>query len=467
MILNRVRGLNLMHWLAQSVTVLVLFWVSVFLFFGLVQHDPFLSRSYFVYSLIIATACLLHLGRSRTLKQDLLHLNIVHNHRLSLGHTLVILGTLFFYLVAFKDQIISRAFLFTFAVGVYGTLLLTNAIYPKLLARFFFSGNHQARTLLLGSSRDALKLMPWLERKAYYGFLPVGLVSDEQATGKHCDLPVLGQFDNVDELLRRELVTQLIVLGLPLSPNQITRLGNLCDKHGVRLFFVNDLEDKIHRSITFFQDDGFNFVGFRQEPLECPVSRVVKRAFDILISVPVILFILPPISVIVWLCHRTQSPGPLFFFQVRTGKHNRRFTIFKFRTMHVGNFDEARQATQGDPRVFSSGYWLRKLSIDELPQFINVFRGEMSVVGPRPHLVDHDVVFGEIAHYYRVRSFIKPGITGLAQVRGLRGEARQEKDLLDRIRSDIYYLENWSLVLDWTIIARTAWQMIAPSKAAY
>jgi lipopolysaccharide/colanic/teichoic acid biosynthesis glycosyltransferase len=180
-----------------------------------------------------------------------------------------------------------------------------------------------------------------------------------------------------------------------------------------------------------------------------------------------VIFVLPIASLFVWLCHRAQSPGPLFFTQRRTGKHNEEFQILKYRTMHVNHGEEARQATEDDCRVFRTGRWMRKLSIDELPQFVNVLRGEMSVVGPRPHLVDHDELFGEIANFYRVRSFIKPGITGLAQVRGLRGEARRDQDLIDRIHSDLYYLENWSLLLDGVIIVRTAWHVVFPPKTAY
>jgi lipopolysaccharide/colanic/teichoic acid biosynthesis glycosyltransferase len=206
---------------------------------------------------------------------------------------------------------------------------------------------------------------------------------------------------------------------------------------------------------------------FRREPLECPVGRTIKRVLDLVVSLPVCLFILPPVALVVWFFQGTQSQGPLFFRQRRTGKYNRPFLIYKFRTMRVGNFDEGRQAVADDDRVLPAGRWMRKLSIDELPQFINVLVGEMSVVGPRPHFVDHDALFGEIAHFYRVRSFIKPGITGLAQVRGLRGEARKERDLIDRIHSDVYYLENWSPILDWVIIFKTAWQVIAPPKTAY
>jgi len=206
---------------------------------------------------------------------------------------------------------------------------------------------------------------------------------------------------------------------------------------------------------------------FRREPLECPVGRTIKRTLDLIVALPVVMFILPPACLVAWFFQRRQSPGPLFFRQRRTGKYNRPFLIYKFRTLYVGNDDEGRQVVGDDSRVFPAGRWMRKLSIDELPQFINVLIGEMSVVGPRPHFVDHDTLFGEIAHFYRVRSFIKPGITGLAQVRGLRGEARKDRDLIDRIHSDVYYLENWSPFMDWMIIFKTAWQMIAPPKTAY
>ncbi len=167
------------------------------------------------------------------------------------------------------------------------------------------------------------------------------------------------------------------------------------------------------------------------------------------------------------LIHRVQSPGPLFFRQPRTGLHNDEFSIFKYRTMHAGHGRNAEQASAEDDRVFPLGRLLRKLSLDEVPQFINVLKGEMSIVGPRPHLSEHDVMWSKVAHFYRVRSFIKPGITGLAQVRGLRGETRTQEQVRDRLQSDLYYLENWSPSLDWMIILRTAWQIVRPPRSAY
>jgi putative colanic acid biosynthesis UDP-glucose lipid carrier transferase len=161
-----------------------------------------------------------------------------------------------------------------------------------------------------------------------------------------------------------------------------------------------------------------------------------------------------------------QSPGPLFYKQVRSGLKNRPFTIYKFRTMHVNNPDESRQARIGDRRIFAAGSWLRKMSIDELPQFLNVLRGDMSVVGPRPHMIEHNALFSRALENYHIRAVAKPGITGLAQVRGFRGEASQIEDIVKRVTSDVYYLEHWSFALDCSIVARTALQMLRPPQQA-
>jgi exopolysaccharide biosynthesis polyprenyl glycosylphosphotransferase len=468
MISNRVRGLNLLHWAMQAVMVVALFWAWVFFFSNTVRGGEAAPANdrYFIYSLVVGAAFLVDLWRSKLAQGNLLHLDVVRSHGIALRQTCIVIGALLVFLVAQKDIAISRLFLFTFAPLLYCALVVSNKFFPPFLARFVFS-YHPATTVLLGTRDHARKLSSWLERKASYGFRTVGLITDDAAPREGDTLPVLGSFGEMERIVKETRPSQLIMLDLPMSPEQIVALGNLCDKLGVRLFIVNDLEDKLHRSVLFLEDDGFHFLAFRQEPLECPIGRMMKRCFDIAIALPVVVFVLPLTSLAVWLCHRVQSPGPLFFTQRRTGKYNQEFQILKYRTMHVDHGDEARQATADDCRVFRTGRWLRKLSIDELPQFVNVLRGEMSVVGPRPHFVDHDELFGEIANFYRVRSFIKPGITGLAQVRGLRGEARRDQDLIDRIHSDLYYLENWSLLLDGVIIVRTAWHVVFPPKSAY
>jgi exopolysaccharide biosynthesis polyprenyl glycosylphosphotransferase len=466
MISHRVRGLSLMQGLLQTVCLLSLFWVWMF-FFSLCLHQPIARQQYVTYSFVLALAAVIDVSRSKLAHRDLLHLDILHSHSLSIRQAAVVVGGLLIFLVASKDVGISRLFLFTFAPLAYVLFLLTNSFCPHWLAKLLFSGKSSAKTLILGSLGSAAKVTPWLERKFHYGLHLAGLITVDSKKDPRCDLPVIGDFIEIETILEKTDATELLVLDLSLLPEQMAGLADLCDKCGVRLLVLNDLENQFHRSVTFYDDDGYHFMEFRREPLECPVGRTFKRVLDLAVATPVVLFILPPVCLVVWLFQRKQAPGPLFFRQKRTGKYNRPFLIYKFRTLYVGNHDEGRQVEAVDPRVYPAGRWMRKLSIDELPQFLNVLSGEMSVVGPRPHFVDHDALFGEIAHFYRVRSFIKPGITGLAQVRGLRGEARKDRDLIDRIHSDVYYLENWSIVMDWVIIFKTAWQIFAPPKTAY
>jgi lipopolysaccharide/colanic/teichoic acid biosynthesis glycosyltransferase len=171
--------------------------------------------------------------------------------------------------------------------------------------------------------------------------------------------------------------------------------------------------------------------------------------------------------VVVWVAQRLQSPGPLFYQQTRSGRDNQPFRIIKFRTMHLTRSGQGQQATQGDARVFAFGRFLRRTSLDEIPQFINVLRGEMSVVGPRPHMILHNRRFCRVFEAYQVRAFVKPGITGMAQVRGCRGEAKTDEDIRTRVQSDIEYVENWSIWRDIAIILETVRQIVFPPDTAY
>ena len=467
MIANRIKGLTILHYTGQCAVSVVLFWIwFLTLAYGVPGSDMRPDR-YLVYSGVLVLGFTFSFLRSKVGSANLLQLNLLSNHRLTLTQTGTVLGTLLVFLFAVRDGTMSRVFVFTYFPILYICLYFSNRYFPGFLAKSFFRGEQRLRTVLLGSYRNALRLGDWIRRKAIYGVETIGLITDEKVPEKCGSWPVLGGLEDLEQVLQESRTTQLLVLEMPDSLGLLTKLNDICDRLGVRLTIVNDLEEKLKHSISFVHDDGFNFMNLRLEPLESSMNRTVKRAADIAIALPVVVFVLPPVSLFVWLAQRLQSPGPLFFKQLRTGIRGSEFEIFKFRTMHVQNHNEARTFANGDHRVYPIGRFLRRLGIDELPLFLNVLSGEMSIVGPRPHLLHHDLLFGEVARYYRVRSFIKPGITGLAQVRGLRGEARREKDLLDRIQSDLYYLENWSLVLDWFIILKTAYQIIKPSKAAY
>jgi putative colanic acid biosynthesis UDP-glucose lipid carrier transferase len=282
-----------------------------------------------------------------------------------------------------------------------------------------------------------------------------------------CGLPVLGSPADLDCLIAEHAISHVILLDNPGSPGFDHRLIQVVHDQGARLLVLSDIDEAFHHRVSIVDEDGLKFFRFYREPLESPINRTLKRTLDLAVSIPVLIFILPPMCALVWILQRRQSPGPLFYAHSRAGIQNRAFTLFKFRTMHAGNPDEARAATRDDGRVFKAGRWLRRLSLDELPQFINVLRGEMSVVGPRPHLVEHNDQFARVMNNYHIRAFVKPGVTGLAQVRGFRGETKTADDIALRLQSDMVYLENWSLMIDCAIILRTVWQMFFPPPTAY
>jgi len=197
------------------------------------------------------------------------------------------------------------------------------------------------------------------------------------------------------------------------------------------------------------------------------VNGIIKRAFDILFSLSIIVFVLCWLTPIIALLIKLDSRGPVFFKQLRSGRDNKPFYCYKFRSMVVNNDADQKQAVKGDARVTRLGAFLRKSSIDELPQFFNVLMGDMSVVGPRPHMLKHTQDYSSLVDHYMVRHFLTPGITGWAQVNGFRGEIKEPSSLFKRIEADIWYLENWSFILDLKIVFLTIWQSMRRNENAY
>ena len=472
MITYRVKGITVLHSILIAGTAAALFWIWIAVHFSLrLAGTPVSQARYLAYMGIIIAGIAMDFVVSKIRDTDLLQLDLIGVMRLSLRQTVMVLGLLLFFLVAEKDTAISRVFLFSYIPILYATLLAANRAFPRLIAAKLFDSGRRERTLLLGTPAQVRRLLPWLRSKTEYGVDIIGLITDDREDSTDLPWKTLGMMAQLPELAQTTGATQVILLQMPDAFSQAGTIGAQCELLGIRLLIVNDFEqhmrETFRRTVFFFQDGGLSFISLREEPLECPFNRILKRGLDVAVSLPVVLFILPPLSAFAAIVHRIQSPGPLFFRQRRTGIRFREFEILKFRTMSVHNPDEAAQATEDDPRIFAIGRWMRRLSIDELPQFVNVLRGEMSVVGPRPHMIEHDVEFGKVADTYRLRSFVKPGITGLAQIRGFRGETRKPEDVVERVQADVYYLENWSLSMDSRIILRTAWQMLRPPKSAY
>ena len=465
MITQRNHGLFSLVTTLQVFAAVALYITMYFLFDNVYRRFLFPERHVFYFGLMVMGLLLEAMYRYKS-DASLLRKDIFAKHRIAVIQTLFAISAIVAFLVATKDHSISRLFLFCFSVALYGTLFLTGVMLPGWLARRTFRGLNAENTLLVGTAEKAWHMRDYLSRKADLGINTIGLLCDEP--GCQSDLmPVLGKLQDFERVVQERNVTQAILAELPLSGETLNSMTKTCERLGVRLLIFNDLQDKIRHPITHFEDDGLQFFGLRNEPLQNPLNRTLKRIVDIAVAVPVVLFVLPVLTVIVWLFQRAQSPGPIFYTQDRNGFQKHRFRIWKFRTMHVNNPNVTKQATANDNRIYPAGRWFRKLSIDEFPQFINVLTGDMSVVGPRPHLPEHDEQFARLTDNFYVRKFVKPGITGLAQVNGFRGETRENGALQHRIEYDIEYLENWSLGADLAIIAQTAMQVVKPPKTAY
>lgn len=243
----------------------------------------------------------------------------------------------------------------------------------------------------------------------------------------------------------------------------IERTASLCQHRMIKFYYVATAEEKLN--LQPVQMDDLEVMGTYSSPLEDPLNRLLKRLTDILLSViflvPTVL-LLPFIAIII----KRQSPGPIFFRQRRTGLDGREFWCWKFRSMHVNSTADSQQATENDPRKFPFGNFMRKTSIDELPQFWNVLRGDMSIVGPRPHMLAHTKQYDQLIDKYMVRHFVKPGITGWAQVTGFRGETPELWQMEGRVKRDIWYIQNWSLWLDLRIIWLTVKLMFKRDQQA-
>jgi putative colanic acid biosynthesis UDP-glucose lipid carrier transferase len=239
------------------------------------------------------------------------------------------------------------------------------------------------------------------------------------------------------------------------------------DKDLIRFRLVPDFKYFIDRAVHVEYLNDLPVLTVRREPLEEEINRVIKRLFDIFVSVFVTIFILSWLFPLLALLIKMESRGPVLFVQLRSGKNNRPFRCYKFRSMGANKEANAIQATKDDKRVTRVGRILRKTSLDEFPQFLNVLKGDMSIVGPRPHMLKHTKEFSTLADDYMIRQFLKPGITGWAQVNGYRGEIKELAHIKKRVEHDLWYLENWSLWLDIRIMFLTAYNAVRGEENAY
>jgi putative colanic acid biosynthesis UDP-glucose lipid carrier transferase len=464
MISDRTKGVQNLVLLCQCLLVTAAFWVWFFLCYDL-PVDPARVNHHLIYNLFVLLGIVVG---ARTLRTDLfLRLpgadETTRRTVRQLGFTLFYL---LLYLVAVQSTQISRVFLFSFLPLLFLILFITNRVLPPKIGKLSYYKDTREQVILLGPGRKAAQLRDWLLGNQHLGMEIKGLLTDDPPETVGADLPLLGKLDELDRVLGAPGITKVIMVQFPRNAD-IRRYTDICEAHGSRLLVVADLDEIFGHSVAVYEDSGTFFLGLREEPLEDPINRVLKRCLDIAVSLPVVVFALPPLMLFVWLAQRIQSPGPLFYWQNREGIYNEPFAMLKFRSMHVGNKSDTRLPTsKDDPRLYPIGSFLRKTSLDEFPQFWNVLCGTMSVVGPRPHLKSYNDQYHRVCLRAYVRALVKPGVTGLAQARGYRGDAKTPDEVVHRIESDIEYLENWTLWLDFWLVIRTALQIIKPPKGA-
>jgi len=301
-------------------------------------------------------------------------------------------------------------------------------------------------------------------------FLVVGYLADTPTT--QLTENYLGPIDTLAEVLQTKNIDE-VFLALPNSQvEQINYVVDCCEKQQVQLSVINDFNRLDAASLRVTSYAGFPVVGLRYFPLDDSENRFFKRAFDVFFSLLVMIFLMSWLIPLLALLIKINSRGPVFFIQDRWGLNNKRIRCLKFRTMRLQNgqvneVNEFSPARKNDPRVTSLGRILRKTSVDELPQFINVLLGDMSVVGPRPHPIPLSLESKDVVQHYMLRHLVKPGITGWAQVNGSRGEVQSQFEMRTRVVFDLWYIENWSFWLDCQIIFQTIVNLIKGDEKAY
>ena len=370
---------------------------------------------------------------------------------------------------ATKDNETSRLFLVFYIISFWPVLLIFNFALPSFFKRIVGFQLTNRKSLIIGSSNSINQLDQWLKEKSEYGFNFIGSFKTDKMDPSSSNIPCEGNIEGLDDYLSANRIHQLVLLPDSNSGDWIKEVSEIGLKRGCRLLIENNLSNYFDSRLVFVEEAGRQFFSLQDEPLESPFNKMIKRITDLVISIPLIVLLLPPMMIIIKLFQTLQANGPLFFKQERVGLGGELFTIWKFRSMvHdiSGSRDESIQATPGDKRIFSFGLIMRRFSIDEFPQLINVVKGDMSLVGPRPYLAKHDYLFVNDYKSYRVRHFVKPGVTGPAQCRGLRGEFTDPQLIERRIELDFNYVGSWSIWLDVEILFRTIGQVLFPPKSA-
>ena len=318
------------------------------------------------------------------------------------------------------------------------------------------TGRNSRTITLVGNDSELRKVCGYLKEDPTTGYRIKGYYADEELDDARVDYlgTVKGLMEDLQNGKEVDFGDELYVCLSKRERPTIKALSEECDKQVTKFFFIPISVDALGLNLKREYIHEMEIFTTHLSPLEFRSNRALKRIMDIVIAIIALAFI-GLMFPFIWVITKIQSPGPVLFRQSRTGLDGKDFVCYKFRSMHVNKDSDTRQATNDDPRRFPFGTFMRKYNIDELPQFWNVLKGDMSVVGPRPHMLYHTGYYKTKINNYMVRHFVLPGITGYAQVTGFRGETRELWQMEERVRRDIWYIEHWSIWLDIRIIWMT------------
>jgi putative colanic acid biosynthesis UDP-glucose lipid carrier transferase len=360
----------------------------------------------------------------------------------------------------------SRIFVVLSFVFFFTSLILTR--FGLILIAFYVkkTNRNSKRIVIVGYNDLANKFVTHFTQHRQ-DFQVDGYFEDQHAISELTSLPIIGNIDECVEYAIKNNIHEIYSTISPESNKSIYAMATLAEKSLIRFKFIPDFKLFVNRETYVEYQDNFPILSLRPEPLEDLANSIKKRTFDIVFSLIIIIFLLSWLIPILAIFIKFSSKGPVIFKQQRSGRNNIQFTCYKLRTLKTNKEANTKQVTFKDQRITRVGRFLRKSNIDELPQFFNVLLGSMSVVGPRPHMLAHTDMYSKVMGEYMIRHFLKPGITGWAQVNGYRGEIKEETQLRNRIKHDIWYIENWSLWLDAKIIWLTIYSTFKGNKNAY
>jgi putative colanic acid biosynthesis UDP-glucose lipid carrier transferase len=366
---------------------------------------------------------------------------------------------LYAFIGIFKQPNISRLALGGYLVTVFFLITFFKFLSFYMLSKYrLYLGGNLRKVIVIGENNKARQLIQIFNTRLEFGYA---------FKKQFCSREDNFSLENCFAFIMENDIDEIYSSVAELSNEQINRLIDFADNNLRELKFIPDNKDIYSKKLKYEYYDYIPILTLRNIPLGYTINKFVKRSFDILFSSAIIIFLLSWLTPIIAILIKLESKGPVFFKQSRNGFNYQEFYCYKFRSMTPNKEANIHQATRGDQRITKVGKFLRKTSLDELPQFYNVLFGDMSVVGPRPHMVSHTNMYAKKVDKFMVRHFVKPGITGLAQISGFRGEIETKKDIIGRVKYDIFYIENWSLLLDLKIISQTFLNAVRGDDKAY